>query len=88
MKIIYRKRFDKQYRKLSPKLKHAVADVIEIFIDDPSDVRIDNHPLKGKMKGKPAIAVMFDLRIVFEQHDNYAIVVMLEVGTHNQVYRK
>lgn len=38
------------------------------------------------MLGKRAISVMGDMRIIFEEFNDYTLVLMLDVGTHNQVY--
>lgn len=86
MKIIYRKRFLKQFKKLEHRHQLAVHDVIDRFRHNPFDPDLDNHPLKGNLKGKRAITAGFDLRVIFEEQGNYTVVVMLAVGTHEKVY--
>lgn len=86
MKIIYHKRFEKQFKKLTPKFKNKVIEVIGIFINDPLDKRLLNHNLKGNLLGKKAISINSDLRIIFEEFDDYTLVVFLDLGTHNHVY--
>lgn len=56
------------------------------FKSNPLDAALYNHPLKGAMTGKRAISVTGDVRIIFEEYNNYVLVIMLDVGTHNQVY--
>jgi mRNA-degrading endonuclease YafQ of YafQ-DinJ toxin-antitoxin module len=63
MKIIYHKRFEKQFRKLTPKFKNKVIEVIGIFINDPLNKRLLSHNLKGNLLGKKAISINSDLRI-------------------------
>jgi addiction module RelE/StbE family toxin len=86
MKIIYHKRFEKQFRKLTPKFKNKVIEVIGIFINDPLNKRLLSHNLKGNLLGKKAISINSDLRIIFEEFDDYTLVVFLDLGTHNRVY--
>ena len=86
MKIIYQKRFQKQLQKLQKHQKFAVADAIDLFQANPHDPLLKNHPLQGVMKGRRSLVAGFDLRIIFEEHDGYAIVLMIAVGTHGEVY--
>ena len=86
MKIVYHKNFLKRYKKLSKDLRTKVEDAILLFSKNPKNKKLQNHALKGNMKGKRAISVAGDVRIIFEEHDNYVLVIMLDVGSHNQVY--
>ena len=79
MQILRHKNFKKRYKRLTKPL-------IEKFYQNPFDPLLENHPLKGSMLGKRAISVTGDVRIIFEEHGNYVLVIMLDVGTHNQVY--
>lgn len=87
MKIIFTKKFEKKYRKLPEFLKKKVNEIIKIFKTNPFDPCLNNHSLAGKLVGKYAIKVTGDVRIVFEQVDDYVIVIFLKIGTHNEVYR-
>ncbi len=86
MQILRHKNFKKSYQRLHKSLKEKVNLSIEKFYKNPFDQSLKNHPLKGKMVGKRAFSVTSDLRIIFEEHENYVVVIMLDVGTHNQVY--
>ena len=86
MKIRYHKRFEKQFKKLPLKTKNKVIEVIEIFVSNPYDERLSNHSLKGALLGKKAISASFDIRIIFEEFDDYALVIFIDLGTHNRVY--
>lgn len=87
MKIVFHKLFSKRYSKLIPKLKNKVDNAIIRFQTDPLDSSLCNHALSGSMHGKRAISVTGNVRIIFEEHDDYALVLMLDVGTHPQVYK-
>jgi addiction module RelE/StbE family toxin len=86
MKILYHKSFTKSFKKLPRQLKVKAKETIATFARDPFTKQLKNHPLKGKMKGLRAISVTGDIRIIFEERNGYTVVLMLDVGTHNQVY--
>lgn len=86
MIIDYSKTFEKRYERLSRKIQDRIDEALERFESNPFDIRLRNHPLHGAMTGKRAISVGGDLRIIFEEFENYTLVLMLDVGTHNQVY--
>lgn len=86
MKIKYHKNFEKRFKKLSPSLKDKTISAIQKFSKNPSDKALKNHPLTGKLKGKRAFSVTGDFRVVFEEYDDYVLVIMLDVGSHAQVY--
>lgn len=86
MQIQYHRQFEKRFAKLQPQIKQKVTATIQQFSKNPFDPKLRNHALVGRLAGQRAISVMGDMRIIFEEHDNYVLVVMLDVGTHNQVY--
>ncbi len=86
MKIQFQKFFEKRYSKLTPKLKEKVDKVIQKFKVNPFDPVLGNHSLKGSMRSKRAISVTGNVRIIFEEYEDYTLVLMLDVGTHPQVY--
>ena len=87
MRIKLHKQFKKQYKKLPAHTQDKTKVVITIFARDPHDVRLKNHALTGKLQGLRAISVTGDIRIIFEEHRDYMLVVFLDIGTHNRVYR-
>ncbi len=86
MQIFYHMRFLKQMEKLQKYQKIIVADAIDLFRKDPFNSSLKNHPLKGSAKGARAISAGFDLRIIFEEYTNDTVVLMLAVGSHEEVY--
>jgi len=86
MQIKYHKNFEKSFKKLTPKLKQKTISAIEQFAKDPHNPLLRNHALKGGLRGLRAFSVGGDLRIIFHEKDNYVLVIMLNVGIHNQVY--
>ena len=86
MNLRFHRRFDKRYAKLTPKLQVKVDRTIERFVADPFDPLLKNHALTGQLLGKRAFSVTGDYRVVFEEYKDYTLVLLLDVGTHNQVY--
>jgi addiction module RelE/StbE family toxin len=86
MRIRYHKKFEKRFKKLPPSLKKKTISAIRKFVKDPFDKTLANHPLTGKLLGKRAFSVTGDIRIVFEEYNSYVLVIMLDVGSHSQVY--
>ena len=86
MKIYFKKNFIKQYARLQKQGRAQVDKAIKLFEKNPRDPFLRNHALLGRLTGKRSISAGFDLRIVFEVDGDYIVVIMLAVGTHNQVY--
>lgn len=86
MQIRYHRHFLKRYEKLPSDIKVKTLRAIAKFAKHPFDPRLRNHALKGRLLGKRAFLVTADIRVIFEELNNYIIVIMLDVGTHNQVY--
>lgn len=86
MQIFFKRTFVKHYAKLTKSDRILVDDAVELFEKNPLNPKLNNHPLHGKLDGKRVISAKFDLRIVFEEKNNYTIVIMLAVGAHSKVY--
>ena len=86
MKIINQKKFINGNLRLQPRIQKKVDAVVKKFHENPFHPSLKNHPLKGKQNDKRSISVTGDMRIIFREYNNYVIVLMLDVGTHNQVY--
>lgn len=86
MKIKYSKDFKKQYSKLRLNEKRRIKKALRLFKIDYSNSTLRNHVLKGSMKDKRSISAGGDLRLIFQEYENYTLVLFLKVGSHNQVY--
>lgn len=80
------KRFKKQFQKLPPKLQRQTDAAIERLAMNPYDPRLRNHALRGELGGCRAISVTGDIRIVFQEENDYQDIYLLLIGTHSQVY--
>ncbi len=85
----FSKRFKKLLRK-NPHIQGKVQQVLEFLQQDPFTATLETHKLKGKLDGKYACTVSFDLRIVFvfeiSLETEVAPILLLDIGTHDEVY--
>jgi len=86
MDIRFKKGFTKSYKKLSQQEQTKVDVTLAVFRKDPFQSSLRNHELKGKLAGKRSISAGHDLRIIYSEEDEHAIVYLLKTGAHNQVY--
>ncbi len=49
---------------------------------------LKTHKLKGKLEGRWACSVAYDLRILFKvvQSENIEAIILLTIGTHDEIY--
>lgn len=86
MRIEFSKKFMKRYKKLKTNQQKKIDHTLALFKIDPTSSRLKSHKLRGGMKKRQAISAGGDLRLIFEEHKNYTLVLFLDVGSHNQVY--
>ena len=89
MLIRHSGRFTKAYKKRiknNPELRELFWDSLEIFAMDPFHPALKTHPLKDHLEGKWAFSVDYDCRVVFHFVSDTEIA-LLNVGTHEQVYK-
>ena len=69
-----------------PDLEGIFEDVIRQLETDPRAPRLRLHPLQGKHRGKHAVTLTYEYRIVLILRLTANEVVLLDVGTHDEVY--
>ncbi len=79
-------RFDKAFARLSERDQRRVEAALTLFIDQPFHPALKNHALTGKLRGLRAISAGYDLRVVYEEEGGHALVLLLNTGTHDEVY--
>jgi mRNA-degrading endonuclease YafQ of YafQ-DinJ toxin-antitoxin module len=83
--------FVRAAKRFIKKNSSAAADVetaLTLLSGDAFDARLRTHKLKGELDGTWSASAGYDLRIVFEfvQHKGQEAVLLLSVGTHDEVY--
>lgn len=86
MNVIAHRKFLKAYGKLNLEQQSAIDEALLQFGENRYDPTLHDHPLKGKMKGLRAFSAGFDLRVIYREEGDFITVILLDGGTHNQVY--
>jgi len=87
IQVISSRRFDKAAAKLPSKVKDALKDRLEIFMDDPYASILNNHRLQGSLRHYRTINITGDYRLVYEEYDDQ-IIRLIDIGTHASIYGK
>ena len=78
------KRAEKQfYQVLS--LREAIKNKLEMLRNDPRG-QFNAHKLKGKLEGKWACYLGYDVRLVYEIDDENKEIVVVSAGSHKEAY--
>lgn len=86
MKFVNTKQFRKALAKLSLLQQQTVQAGVEKYRENRKDPMLRDHPLKGKMKGLRSFSAGWDLRIIYREEDGFITIILIDAGTHNQVY--
>jgi addiction module RelE/StbE family toxin len=83
--------FLRRLRRLSKKQPDAIAEVDAVLVlleEDAFDPRLKTHKLTGDLDGVWACSAGYDLRLLFEfvQHEGTEAILLLTIGTHDEVY--
>ncbi len=78
----------KKYLKRSPQSAAALEATLKVLAENAFDARLQSHKLKGNLSGTWACSAGYNLRILFEfvRHENKEAILLLTVGTHDEVY--
>lgn len=87
-RIDYSKEFLKQLKKSPLDIKIAFRKRFELFLQEPFNPLLRNHPLTGEYSKNRSINITGDWRVIFseiEEKDGKVIQLKL-IGTHSQLY--
>lgn len=87
LRIDFSKVFNKQLSKAPLEIKIAFRERFKIFLTNPRDYQLNNHHLKGKLKGFRSINVTGDWRAIYSERIFGQTVVFEMLGTHSQLYQ-
>lgn len=78
----------KRIAKRQPKATAAIRGALELLHADAFDARLRTHKLKGDLAGCWSCSAAYDLRIVFQfvQHEGDEAILLLSIGSHDEVY--
>jgi len=70
-----------------PDLRGEFEHVLHHIEKDPRHSSLRLHPLKGKFQGKHAVSLAYSYRIVLILALQNQEIVLLDIGSHDNVYR-
>lgn len=87
--VRFSKKFVKQYNKVGRDIKEAFNRRLELFLQNPLNPILNNHPLIGRLTGFRSINITGDWRVLYsEYYDIKEIHIIFEaLGTHSQLYK-
>ena len=89
VKLVWDPGFKKAYTKRirdHKSLKKRFWNTLEIFIEDPFEPVLRTHKLSGKLTGLWTFSVDYDCRIIFRFFDRNKTALLIDVGSHEEVY--
>ena len=81
-----RKSFLKSFKNLPPKIQVLAIEKLSLFFEDNSSPELQDHALKGNMKGQRAFSVNWDYRITYREENDR--IILLNIGKHAKIYKK
>lgn len=82
--------FEHRARKLltkHPDLRPRLVETLEKLRADPFEPSLRLHSLGGKLEGVQAVRVSYSYRIVLKLQITERDILLLDIGTHDDVYR-
>ncbi len=85
MQIARHPQFEKRIARLSPSIRVALADRLELFLADTRHPLLNDHALSGERRGSRSINITGDWRLIYKFVDEEMILLM-EIDTHHNLY--
>jgi len=85
VEIGYKIRFQKDFKKLPPKIRSRFYDRLSLFLQNKSDPVLNNHSVEKAFPGCRSINVTGDYRAIFKEESN--TVIFITIGSHSNLYK-
>ena len=88
--LVTTRHFERRARKFlskHPDLTSTIRETLEQLIEDPFEPSLKLHSLTGKLSGIQAISITHSYRITLTIQITESEILLLDVGTHDEVYR-
>ena len=85
MIVVRTKYFAKVVIKLPVQAKRALAERLQLFMNDPFSPLLNNHALQGDRQPCRSINITGDYRLVYEQYDEETVL-LIDIDTHSFLY--
>ena len=83
------KRSFKKFVKRNSSLETKIIQILQLMKEDVFATQLSTHSLQGKLSGLKACSCGYDCRILFTvetSQDQTELIVLLDIGTHSEVY--
>ena len=83
------KRSFKKFVKRNSSLETKIIQILQLMKEDVFATQLSTHSLQGKLSGLKACSCGYDCRILFTvetSQDQTELIVLLDSGTHSEVY--
>jgi mRNA-degrading endonuclease YafQ of YafQ-DinJ toxin-antitoxin module len=89
-RLVATSRFDRrsrQFVRAHPELNARFARVLRDLETDPFQAHLRLHQLRGELAGLHAVSLTYSHRIVLTLQIREETITLLDVGSHDEVYR-
>lgn len=76
-----------KFTRAHPELKKPLAKVLKNLEADPFMLSLRLHPLSGELEGLHAVSLTYVYRITLTLRITKKEIVLLDIGSHDEVYR-
>ncbi|MBZ0154946.1 MAG: type II toxin-antitoxin system RelE/ParE family toxin [Alphaproteobacteria bacterium] len=81
-------RSSKKFLRKHPDLRARFAKVIDEVKEDPFQPHLTLHPLGGNLEGIFSVSLTYSYRITLTLKITEKEIILLDIGSHEDVYRK
>jgi mRNA-degrading endonuclease YafQ of YafQ-DinJ toxin-antitoxin module/PHD/YefM family antitoxin component YafN of YafNO toxin-antitoxin module len=88
--LVTTQHFERRARKFlrkHPDLRPALRDTLDDLSRDPFQPQLKLHPLSGNLAGVQAVSLTYSYRLTLLVRVTEREIVLLDIGTHDEVYR-
>lgn len=86
MQYFLSKNFEKKFSKLPKKVKNKTLTQLEVFIMNPTDIKLNNHSLSGKWKDYRSINITGNYRAIYKEISE-EMARFVDIDTHSKLYK-
>jgi len=80
-------RHTRKFLRKHPDLRPALRDTLDDLSRDPFQPQLKLHPLSGNLASVQAVSLTYSYRLTLLVRVTEREIVLLDIGTHDEVYR-
>lgn len=86
MRVRFHKNFNKQYKKLTKQQQEKTRERLEVFLVNPFDQILNNHPLRGKYTDYRSINITGNIRAIYKFISEQECI-FVAIDSHSNLYK-